>query len=77
MRGRDKQQVERALRELESLEKQTFQGNQSIRKISLPSEKTIYIYGSGMKFRLLLALDGDECRITDIVDRERLKRLPD
>lgn len=75
LHGVDQKQVTHALHELNSLEMQAFYRHHKIHKVVSPTGETLYIYGGGMKLRLVLTIDGENCRVIDIVDHDRLGRL--
>lgn len=75
LHGVDQKQVTRALHELKTIEMQDFYRHQKIHKVFSPTGGNLYIYGGGMRLRLVLTIEGENCRIIDIVDHDRLGRL--
>lgn len=75
LHGVDQKQVTRALHELNSIEMQAFYRHQKIKKAFSPTGENLYIYGGSMRLRLVLTIDGENCRVIDIVDHDRLGRL--
>lgn len=75
LRGTDQKQVQRALQELQALgPKEVFRHHKTHRFVASQSEP-LYVYGGGIRLRLVLKIDGENCRIVDIVDHDRLDRL--
>lgn len=75
LRGVDEKQVLRALHELTALDPRTFFQHPKIHKVLVSTSSPLYVYGRGMRLRLILSVDGENCKVLDIVDHDRLGRL--
>lgn len=76
LRGKDQKQVSRALHILEATPPNKLFPNSKVHKFpSNPDSAPLYVYGGGMRLRLILAIDGETCTVLDVVDRDRLSRL--
>lgn len=72
----EQKQIDRALKELITLDKPTLSQNPKL--ILHPSgilSRKIYVYRGSPKLRLVITFDGDTCVIEDVVDHDRLDRL--
>lgn len=75
LRGTDQKQVQRALHELQALEPKDIFHHHKIRKLAASLSEPLYVYGGGIRLRLVLKIEGENCRIIDVVDHDRLDRL--
>ncbi len=75
LRGTDQKQVQRALHELQALEPKEVFRHHKIHRFAASLSEPLYVYSGGIRLRLVLKIDGANCRIVDIVDHDRLDRL--
>ncbi len=75
LRGIDQKQVNRALQELQALAPNEVFRHHNIYRFTASLSEPLYVYGGGMRLRLVLKIDGANCWIVDIVDHDRLNRL--
>lgn len=78
LQGVDLKKVERALQALQAAAPSELFRDPHIRKVSVgPDSTTLYVYGSGsgMRLRLIFAIEGEKCILLDIADHDRLERL--
>lgn len=76
LRGVDQKQIARALHVLEAIPlKELFRHPNIHKALSGPDSKPLYVYGSGTRLRLILAIEGETCTVLDVVDHDRLGRL--
>ena len=75
LRGADQRQVGRALDDLTALEAKAIFRNHKVHKVLAPTGDSLYICRGGMRLRLVLDIKGEDCKVIDIVDHDRLGRL--
>lgn len=75
LHGLDQKRIHQALYELESLNPKEFFRHPKIHKAMSLSAIPLYIYGGAMRLRLVLSIEGDVCKVIDVVDHDRLERL--
>lgn len=75
LRGVDQKQVHRALAHLEALAPDKIFHDYKIHRFAASLREPLYVYGGAMRLRLILKIEGVDCRIIDIVDHDRLDRL--
>lgn len=75
LRGADRTQVMRALDELQVLDGQELRQRHSVQKVSLAGDNSLFIAIGGKRLRLVLSLEGELCRVLDILNHDRLTRL--
>jgi mRNA-degrading endonuclease RelE of RelBE toxin-antitoxin system len=72
----EQKQIKRALDTISSVTPTELYQNPKFRKLRVGSGETLYMYRGNLKLRLLLTIQGENCTIEDVVDRDKLSHLP-
>ena len=75
LRGVDRSQVVRMLDLLQAVSPSELPQQQLVQKVRLADSQHLFIARAGRRLRLLLSLEGENCRVLDIVDHDRLERI--
>lgn len=76
VRGGERKKLDRAIQTLAATPPNELFRHPNIRKVLVgPDSTALYIYGGGMKLRIILAIEGEKCTVLDIADHDRLERL--
>ena len=75
LRGIDQKRVQRALQELRVLEPREVTSHQRVHRLAGSQSEPLYVYNTAKRLRLVFTIDAEDCRLIDIVDRDRLDRL--
>lgn len=77
MGGDDQRQVERAMARIANAEsKRDLVAGRLHRLVAGFSGRELFAYRGSNRLRLILSFEGDACTIEDIVDHDKLNRLP-
>ncbi len=75
LHGADQKQVTKAILTLNAMEPSAISGNRKLYKILAPTDTPLYVFRGSPRLRLVLAIDGEDCKVVDIVDHDLLERL--
>jgi len=75
LRGVDRSQVLRTLDLLQAAPAGEIHQQRLVQKVRLADSRHLFIAQGGRRLRLLLSLEGENCRVLDIVDHDRLVRI--
>ena len=71
----DRNQVLRTLDLLKAVSPSELNQQRLVQKVRLVDSQHLVIAQGGRRLRLLMSLEGENCRVLDIVDHDRLERI--
>jgi hypothetical protein len=72
----EQKQIRRALDTISAVTLSELYQSPKFKKIRVGSGETLYMYRGNLRLRVLLSIQGDKCTIEDVIDHDKLSRLP-